>query len=62
MNKKIIIAILTAAAMLLTGCEKEEKDGGVTEATTTVTEVTTEKEPVETTAETEATTAGNNCG
>jgi len=57
MNKKIIIAILTAAAMLLTGCEKEEKDGGVTEATTTVTEVTTEKEPVETTAETEATTA-----
>lgn len=52
MNKKIIIAVLTATAMLLSGCEKEEKDGGVTEATTTVTEVTTEKKPDETTAET----------
>lgn len=58
MNKKIIIAVLTAAAMLLSGCEKEEKDGGVTEETTTVTtEAVTEKEPEETTAETEATTA-----
>lgn len=57
MNKKIIITALTAAAILLSGCEKEEKDGGVTEATTTITEVTTEKEPTETTAETEATTA-----
>lgn len=52
MNKKIIIAILTATAMLLSGCEKEENDSGVTEATTTVTEVTTEKKPEETTAET----------
>lgn len=58
MNKKIIIAVLTAAAMLLSGCEKEEKDGGVTEETTTVTtEAVTEKEPEETTAETETTTA-----
>lgn len=57
MNKKIIIAVLTASAMLLSGCKKEEKDGGITEATTTVTEVTTEKVPEETTAETEATTA-----
>lgn len=57
MNKKIIIAVLTAAAILLSGCEKEEKDNGVTEATTTVTEVTTEKNPEETTTETEATIA-----
>lgn len=52
MNKKIFIAILTAAAMLLSGCEKEDKDEEIAESTTTVTEVTTEKEPEVTTAET----------
>ena len=60
MNKKIIIAVLTASAMLFSGCEKEEKDGGVTEATTTVTEVATtqtDKEPEETIVTTEETTA-----
>ena len=52
MNKKLIIAVLTSAAMLLSGCEKEEKDGGVTETTTVTTETVTEKEPEETTTAT----------
>ncbi len=60
MNKKIIIAVLASAAMLFSGCEKQNNtDGGVTEATAAATEASTaaESEPEETTVTTEETVA-----
>ena len=61
MNKKLIMASIMTAALLLSGCQKETPENKVTEAVTTVTEVSVTEAPaesttVETTAETEVKT------